>query len=313
MNILLTPKYSTSLVEGGMIREYYHSPKDHEVIFIGDCEVYANFSPPVLYEETGIKSYIRGSSQQLIWQSYYILKETLKYETPRVVIFNVNAMRYDKPVSESYNHLTADYMKWSSEKVNLINASMTKEENFLYYLLPITRYHSRYKELTKEDFQYLFKKKNNTFNGFLINKNIKPVTSLPTKRILPNYEFAQENFDYLNKILQLCQDNNIKLVLIKAPSLYPFWYEEYDEQITEFAKENNINYYNLINQASTIGLDYTTDTYDAGLHLNLYGATKLSKYFAHLLTDNYDLTNYQGDSYYDNLLLSYKEAIAKTE
>ena len=106
LNILVSPKYMESLVEGSMISEYYDTPKNHEVLFIGDCEVYANFSPMVLYEEEGISSYIRGSSQQLIWQSYGILKETLKYEKPEVVIFNVNAMRYSTPVSEAYNRLT---------------------------------------------------------------------------------------------------------------------------------------------------------------------------------------------------------------
>ena len=101
LNILLKPKYAETLVEGGMIREYYKEPKDHEVIFIGDCEVYANFSPMVMYEQEGIKAYIRGSSQQMIWQSYYILKETLKYETPKVVVLNVNSMRYGKESNPS--------------------------------------------------------------------------------------------------------------------------------------------------------------------------------------------------------------------
>ena len=67
LNKLLTPKYMTDLVEGSMISQYYREPKNHEVIFIGDCEVYANFSPMVLYEEKGIASFFRGSSQNLIW------------------------------------------------------------------------------------------------------------------------------------------------------------------------------------------------------------------------------------------------------
>ena len=120
LNMLLQPKYAETLVEGSMISQYYTEPKDHEVIFIGDCEVYANFSPMVMYEEQGIKAYVRGSSQQLIWQSYQILKETLKYEKPKVVVFNVNSMRYDKnspEVSEAYNRLTIDKMKWSQEKI----------------------------------------------------------------------------------------------------------------------------------------------------------------------------------------------------
>ena len=131
-NRLLQPKYATSLVEGSMISQYYNESKDHEVLFIGDCEVYANFSPMVMYESNGIKAYVRGSSQQLIWQSYSILEETLKYETPKVVVLNVNAMRYGKPVSEAYNRLTIDYMKWSKQKFDIIKSSMTEEENIYY-------------------------------------------------------------------------------------------------------------------------------------------------------------------------------------
>ena len=306
---LLEPKYATSLVEGSMISQYYNEPKDHEVIFIGDCEVYANFSPLVMYEEQGIKSYIRGSSQQLIWQSYYILEETLKYETPKVVIFNVNSMRYSEPVSEAYNRLTIDYMKWSKQKFDIINASMTEEENIWYYIFPILRYHSRYDELASEDFEYLFKRKDNTFNGFLVNKNIKPVESLPTKRPLGNYQFADICYEYLDKITKLCKDNGIKLVLIKAPSLYPYWYDEYDKQIQEYAEKNDVDYYNLKNYVDEIGIDFSVDTYDAGLHLNLTGATKLSKFFAKILKENYNLTDYSGDPIYEQKLREYKNFI----
>ena len=70
---LLEPKYATELVEGSFLRQYYEEAGGHDVIFIGDCEVYANFSPMELYRDYGITAYIRGSSQQLIWQSYYVL------------------------------------------------------------------------------------------------------------------------------------------------------------------------------------------------------------------------------------------------
>lgn len=306
---LLSPKYATSLVEGSMISQYYNESKDHEVVFIGDCEVYANFSPMVMYEEEGIKAYIRGSSQQLIWQSYYILEETLKYEIPKVVVFNVNSMRYSEPVSEEYNRLTIDYMKWSKQKVDIINASMTEEESIWYYIFPILRYHSRYDKLTEEDFEYLFKRKDNTFNGFLVNKNVKPVENLPVQRKLATYQFEDICYDYLNKITKLCKDNGIELVLIKAPSLYPYWYDEYDEQIRNYAEENDIAFYNLKNNVEEIGIDYSTDTYDGGLHLNLNGATKLSKFFAKLLKENYNLTDCRGDSLYEQKLEEYKEFI----
>ena len=313
LNILVSPKYMESLVEGSMISEYYDTPKNHEVLFIGDCEVYANFSPMVLYEGEGISSYIRGSIQQLIWQSYGILKETLKYEKPKVVIFNVNAMRYSTPVSEAYNRLTIDKMKWSKEKIEMIFSSMTEEENFWSYIFPILRYHSRIFELTEEDFTYLFQRRQNTFNGFLINQNVKGVESLPTKRPLTETKFADITYEYLDKIRKLCEENNIELVLIKAPSLYPYWYTEYDEQIEEYASKYGLDYYNFLENILEIGLDYSVDTYDGGLHLNLSGATKLSKYFAPILKEKYSLTDYRDNeevnAYYQKELEKYYEEI----
>lgn len=313
LNLLLSPKYMTDLIEGSMVAEYYKEEKNHEVIFIGDCEVYANFSPMVIYEEEGITSYVRGNSQQLIWQSYGLLKETLKYEKPKVVVFNVNSMRYDKPVSEAYNRLMLDKMKWSKEKVEIIQASMTEEETFISYVFPILRYHSRFDKLTQEDFTYLFQTKKNTYNGFLINKNVKPAENLPTKRRLSNYQFEDICYEYLDKITSLCKENNIELVLIKAPSLYPYWYEEYEQQIQEYAKKNDLDYYNLKDVVEKIGIDYKTDTYDGGLHLNLQGATKLSKYFSNILKEKYNLTDYrfieEVDKIYQEKLKEYKNNI----
>lgn len=290
---LVTPKYMTKYVEGNMTNEYYLQHNNDEVIFLGDCEVYANFSPMVIYEETGITSYIRGNSQQLIWQSYYLLKETLKYQDIKVLVFNVNAMRYSEPVKEEYNRLMIDKMRFSKEKIDMIKASKMENESILSYFLPILRYHSRITNLTSEDFKYFFKEKIHTHNGFLINKKIKPVTTLPTPKKLSSYQFKENVYDYLDKIYQLCQENNIELVLIKAPSLYPYWYPEYEENILNYIRGKDIKYYNFLNHIDDIGLDYQVDTYDGGLHLNLSGATKLSKYFAKILKEDFKLNDYR--------------------
>ena len=292
---LLTPKYMTDLVEGSMISQYYRESGDHDVIFIGDCEVYANYSPMEMYRSQGITAYIRGTSQQLIWQSYYVLKETLKYETPKAVVFNVNAMRYAEPVKEAFNRLTIDQMRWSEEKVGIIQASMTEEEDFLSYVFPILRYHSRFDELTKEDWEYFFAVKDNTYNGYLVNKNINPVGALPAKRPLADYQFADICYDYLDKITALCKEKGVELILVKAPSLYPYWYEQYDEQMAEYARENGLAYYNFAACIEDIGLDFQVDTYDAGLHLNHTGAEKLSRYFAQILAENHQIPDRRSD------------------
>lgn len=313
VNRLLSPKYMTDLKEGSMLSQYYHEAGGHDVIFLGDCEVYANFSPMELYREYGITAYVRGSSQQLLWQSYYVLRETLRYETPKAVVFNVNAMRYAQPVSEAYNRLTIDKMRWSADKVGIIRASMTQEESFLSYVFPVLRYHSRFDELTKEDFTYLYKRKDNTFHGYLMNQNVVPVGTLPAKRVLADYSFGDVCWDYLDKITKLCQDKSVELILIKAPSLYPYWYEEYDAQIAAYARENGLAYYNFTTCTQEIGLDFQTDTYDGGLHLNLRGAQKLSRYFGNILAENHGIPDRRSDpaiaDSYNKKLAAYDAAI----
>lgn len=317
INALFQPKYATDLVEGGMLSQYYREYGGHDVIFLGDCEVYANISPMELYREQGITGYVRGSSQQLIWQSYYILKETFRYETPKAVVYNVNAMRHGEPVNEAYNRLTIDKMKWSPEKVGIIRASMLEEEDFLSYVFPILRYHSRFDELKKEDFQYLFRTKDNTWNGHLMNKNVKPVGKLPTRRLLPDYDFAPVCWEYLDKIRALCEEHGTELILMKAPSVYPFWYDEYEVQIQTYAEKFGISYYNLLEKVPELGIDYQTDTYDGGLHLNLSGATKLSRWFAGILAENHGLPDHRGDSaiapQYEETLRRYDAAANESE
>ena len=308
LNMLVQPKYATELVEGGMISEYYDRASGNDVIFVGDCEVYANFTPLEMYREAGIKAYVRGTSQQLVWQSYYILEETFQYETPQVVVFNVNAMRYSEPVKEEYHRLTIDEMRWSAQKVGIIQSSMTEEETFLSYVFPILRYHSRITQLTAEDFTYLFDDEQITWQGHMVNDNVKPLGRLPSKKALADYSFGDVCWEYLEKMRLLCEENGAELILIKAPSVYPYWYDEYDAQIEEYAAKHGLSFYNFLDNVEEIGIDYQVDTYDAGLHMNLSGATKLSSYFAKILSEKHNVPDHRGDATFDELLKAYDEA-----
>lgn len=292
---LLVPKYVTDLVEGGLIAEYYEEEKDHDVIFIGDCEVYENFSPKVLWEDYGINSYIRGSAQQLIWQSYYLLEDTLRYEKPDVVIFNVLAMKYDEPQKEAYNRMSLEGMEWSMSKVKSIQASMTENENFLDYVFPILRYHTRWSGLSAQDVQYMFGSGKVSHNGYYMRVDVKPAENVPEGRILGDYSFGENAWKYMDMMTKLCGKEGIKLILIKAPSLYPYWYDEWEGQIEAYAEENGLLYINFLELVDEIGIDYNTDTYDAGLHMNLSGAEKLSAYLGQLLIDEAGLSDRRGE------------------
>ena len=322
LQLLLIPKYRDNK-EGALIGEYYAEAGGHDVIFVGDCEVYESFVPATLYEEWGITSYVRGSAQQLVWQSYYLLEETFRYETPKAVVFNVLALKYGVPQNEAFNRMTLDGMKWSSSKMRSILASMTEEENALDYVFPLLRYHSRITELTADDFKYAFTDLPTvSHSGYLMQTGILPMTEEEEAgRNLSDYTLPSTAMEYLEKMRLLCEEKGCELILVKAPTntwAY-WWYDEWEEQIDAYAAEKGLTYYNFIPLSTEIGINWQTDTYDRGVHLNVYGAEKLSRYFGELLQKNHGIADRRGEPevaevwgerltrYYDEKLKSEQE------
>lgn len=296
--LLLIPKYMSENREGGLIAEYYGEAPSHDVLFLGDCEVYESFTPPTLWENYGITSYIRGTPQQLIWHSYYLLEDTLRHETPKAVVYNVYAMRYGEPQNEAYNRIVLDGMRFSSVKLRAIAASMTEEETMISYVFPLLRYHSRWKELGADDWKYLFDRDTVSHNGYLMQKGIKPMGTAMEGTPLTDPALPEICFEYLDRMRDLCEEKGIELILMKAPTNFwgYYWYDEWDEQIADYAQKNSVTYYNFIPMAEEMGIDWSRDTYDAGAHLNVYGAEKLTSYFGKLLAEQHGLEDHRTDA-----------------
>ena len=110
-------------------------------------------------------------------------------------------------------------------------------------------------------------------------------------------------------------EKGAELILIKAPSVYPYWYDEYDVQIEDYAAEHGLCFYNFLDHVEEIGIDYQTDTYDAGLHMNLDGATKLTTWFGRLLAEGHGLEDHRSDpeiaAVYEEKLRLYDEEAEK--
>ncbi len=327
---LVEPKY-TELPEGNFTAEYYEETTPHDVLLIGDCEVYENIDPIYLWRNFGITSYIRGNAQQLAWQSYYMLEDTLKYETPKVVIYNVQALTYGEPQREEYNRMTLDDMRWSATKLHAIEASRCEGESVIDYIFPILRYHSRILSLTKDDFTYFNKRKKTTHNGYYMRVDVLPVSQSdvadpswllggeeeqeqiddpwaqiegaeeeaePVKERDRGEPFGKLPMEYMNRIRTLCEENGIQLILMKAPSLSPVWYDSDEAQVQEYADRYKLPYINFYDHWKEIGIDYETDTYDGGLHMNLSGADKLSEYLGDFLSEEYGLADHRQDPAY---------------
>ena len=172
---------------------------------------------------------------------------------------------------------------------------MTDEEKLIEYLFPLLRYHSRITELEREDIAYLFHRDKVTHNGYYMRVDVKGAGEIPKGKPLGNYNFGENAYYYLDKMVELCEKNDVELVLVKAPSLYPYWYEEWEEQMDAYADQHHLKYYNFLDSTEEIGLDFSQDTYDGGLHLNLSGAEKLSLYIGEILAEECGVKSRRGE------------------
>ena len=303
--LLIPSRYDNR--EGHLLCGYESADDAHDVIFVGDCEIYEGIVPAVLYEQYGITSYVRGSSQQTVWQSYHILEDTLKKEPDvKVVVFNVLAIKYGETPREEISRMTLEDMPWSMAKYNAIRASMTEDESLVSYFMPILRYHDRWSTLSPEDVKRTFAKHEDiTHQGYLMQTSIVPVDPTDHRKpdALIDSTLPARSMEYLEKMRALCEQYGAELVLIKAPtnSVKYYWYDEWDAQIVSYAKDKNLTYYNFVGMDGELGLDWSRDTYDAGLHLNVYGAEKFTVYLGKLLQSEHGVTDRRGDAALDAL------------
>ena len=130
---------------------YEQEPGTIDVMFYGSSHTYSDINPAVLWDQEGISSYDLAGSLQPLWNTYYYMKESLKYQTPKVMVVElVRAIEGRDYIEEARTVTNTFGMKFSKEKIE--NIQVSTPDNLLPYLLGYPVYHSRYTELSRADF-----------------------------------------------------------------------------------------------------------------------------------------------------------------
>lgn len=303
LQMLLVPHDAAANPEAALIREFTDGFSAQEVLFLGDCEIYESFSTVTLWQEYGIDAWLCGSPQQLMWHSYAMLQQAFRNGAPSVVVLGVYGLRYSYPQHEVYNRMALDGLEKPLTLVPTLKDSMVEGESMLSYYIPLLRYHDRWNQLSARDISLLFEKTEPiSCQGYLVKTEI-----VPDENGIPDHDdaepliypdFGKQALAYFDKIVTLCRQRGVPLILVKAPTdswAYP-WYDEWERQVCALAEHYDLPYYNLLTCAGEIGLDYTKDTYDGGFHLNVSGAEKTAHYFGEVLQRDYGVQNKKGDA-----------------
>lgn len=270
---------------GSDIWSFYEIKKNSlDVIFFGSSHSYATFSPEVIKEETGLTSYNFATQQQPLSVTYYYMREALKRHQLQTMVLETRMLTVDDAyMKEGVVRDALDKMPLSLNKIKAINASVENPKDRVSYYLNIIKYHNRYSRLKKNDLLTgVFRDGVDNF-GFKALESKADIWNDNAKvlNIEESQEITQKNRIYLEKIINLANDEGIELILVKSPCLLSEKERKNLNWVKEYAKEQNIefiDYNERVNELQLIAGDY----YDQG-HLSAEGAAKVSRDFSRYL------------------------------
>jgi hypothetical protein len=280
---------------------YFYKMKKQtiDVFFVGSSHAYWGIDPVTIWKEVGIPSYDLGAAEQLFWNSYFYIKEGLKYQKPKAIVLDVFAACFEVEYG-SWGMIVNNNigLKPSKEKIESILVSSPDHRIDIFLGFPV--YHVRYNELTKKDFVDPYEGGAAYRNGFNLANSVSPqprpdVTNVTTTRELP-----PKQMEYLLKIIELAKNQHIKLLLVALPYVLSPEQQEYFNSVAGIAKNNDLRFidYNLL--YDEMGIDFTTDMADAS-HLSYPGGVvKYSRHLAEVLAVDYGLPNRRHDPAYED-------------
>lgn len=254
-----------------------------DMVFVGSSHQFCSINPDLLFYEYGVESFMLATSAQTVPMSYYAAMEAIELQHPDTIVFEASYCANDfRTVTDEMSHCFFDGMP-DCEARKLAIEDLIEEDQRIYYYLPLGLYHTRWKEITAADFSF----DQLSERGGVFYDKVEYNSGIP---LIPETETApmpEEMEKYLDKMVALCEENDVKLILYTAPfnTLYEAEDETqrlYDRQrifnyIGEYAEEKGLEYHNLFYEMDEIGLSDSADWMDRQ-HLNCYGQEKLTRY-----------------------------------
>lgn len=242
-----------------------------DVLVLGDSEAYTSISPMQIWAKHGFTSYVCATPSQRLFLSQTFLEKAYEKQKPKVVILETNAV---------YRTI---------EPGNEFMASVES-------ILPIVRYHNRWKSLNASDFgssvEFTWTDDN---KGFHYNDKVQAVQRLDHMR--PSAKAAsipERNQQYVLDMKKYAEERGAKFILLSTPSTKN-WNTERHNGMLAFAKANGIEYVDLNLLTKEVPIDWKLDTMDRGDHVNYNGTVKVTKWVGEYLSSLKLLEDHRSD------------------
>ncbi len=292
------PKKDNRDLDGYMWRDLYNSKENSiDIMFVGSSHARFAFNTSLFDTKLEKNTFNLSTPDQTPLGGYYALKQALKFQKPKMIIYEAYWNKMCTADNTTAANFIYDYMKDEFLKLQLM-FSLKDDNKFKDFFL--NSYVKSYKHR-----QNLHNFLNRAINGDILScsSSVTDINDfgkikyagkgyLETDVVVAqnqlnnssfkhtkNYNFNNKQLEYFQKTIDLCKENNIKMLIVTAPMplktlSFVKDYSTYSSKINNIAIKNNVKYidYNIINMKQNL---FDNSCFMDSNHLNSKGAQKL--------------------------------------
>lgn len=306
VGIVLFQCVSSIFVEKNSYAKYknYKAQEDVDILILGtshsDDGINARELETALENTSGRCEVFNYSIYGMrIEQLYYFMREVLKEKNPSIIIIDTFAFL---PIADEHREILTrrafDVFPLTQNKIEAISY-LIENDKWSYYI-PFIKYHSRWKELSVNDFKLLYDESSFENAGKTANRHKDVMEELDdyfetdTAVIQETQSINETEEECFEKILELAREKDIKILLVGVPfkeqlgmdSLQMIKVNNYLENV--YVDDDNIRLLDMNRMWEELDFGYA-DLYNEG-HCNRGGAKKVTSCLAEYLMNTYDIS-----------------------
>lgn len=293
----------------------FYQENDYNIVAVGASSTLDDFNPYIADRLTGLKTYNMGTSSQPMEGTYYQTKDIIRHSPDvDIILVDVSFAILSRSVGSDKKaaQIMTDYMKFRIPKCEYIFKCYSPE-NWMEMFSPTYRNHSIKSSIVSDNlkakinYEYLNYINHNEIydnynyyqgKGLSIKKKVNEGTDFfMFPENYGEFDTMKLPFDggavsYLNKTIDLCKKNNIRVILVSYPRTNLYLkqcgnYDIYSEWINEFCEKKQIEYFDL----NLIKNQNWSDDLFANLdHLNYNGSEIATEYISgYIMGSRYDM------------------------
>lgn len=272
--------------------EFYVAKENYDVWFMGTSRMLNSAFPMELWNEYGITSYNLSGHAQFLPVTYWVMREALENKTPKVIVMDVMSIGAGDKVytaDMAYLHHSLDVMPFSPTKCEAVFDLLPEQDDRVEFLCNLSIYHSRWEEIGVGDFKPELSKE----KGAEARIHVNPVEA-PALISEGNIDETETmGKEYLRRIIALCKEKNVKLLLANLPQSADEDSQRMYASASVFADGENVDFINYLTRDKIGVIDYATDMFDNESHLNPSGARKVTRDLGKYLVEHYNLPDHR--------------------